>query len=306
MPPALTPKAPALTLKAPALTLKAPAKINWSLFVLGRRPDGYHDIRSLMQRIGLYDTLTFSESAAAGALTLAADMDLPPEQNLVYRAALLLREQAGIREGAAITLTKEIPSGAGLGGGSSDAAATLTGLNLFWGLGLSATELKELGGRLGSDVPFFFDGPLALAEGRGELLTPLPIERSRTLLVVKPAVSIETAWAYRELSTTSAFGDLTKGAATVNNIQLIYEALKAGDSGRLAGLLRNDFETVVFNRYSVVGELRQALRDRGAAAALMSGSGSAVFGLFEDRQSAERAAGHFSGHFCRVVETLTA
>lgn len=294
------------------LTVTAPAKINWSLFVLGRRQDGYHDILSLMQLIGLYDTLTFEESGRSGALTLVTDMDLPPERNLVYRAAELLRERAGVRTGATITLAKEIPSGAGLGGGSSDAAAALKGLNRLWGLGLPAAELKELGGRLGSDIPFFFDGPLARAEGRGELLTPLPAGRPLTLLLVKPAVSVETAWAYRELSATSAPQgsprDLTKRGETINNIQLIYEALKAGDGARLAPLVHNDFEDIVFKKYSAVGEIRRKLLSGGALLSLMSGSGSAVFGLFDDRRSAERAACRFDrsgGLFCRVVETLT-
>ncbi|MEW5744362.1 MAG: 4-(cytidine 5'-diphospho)-2-C-methyl-D-erythritol kinase [Nitrospirota bacterium] len=295
------------------LTVKAPAKINWSLHVLTRRDDGYHAIRSLMHCVGLCDTLTFSDTGSTGTIELVSAMELPPEQNIVYRAAELLRSHAGTDRGARITLVKEIPSGAGLGGGSSDAAAALKGLNELWGLGMERAELKALGSRLGSDVPFFFDAPLAIAEGRGELLTPLSLSRSYTLLLVKPALSVETAWAYRELS-ASALGrggamspaeELTKERQTINNIQLIYEALKSGDRARLASLVHNDFEGIVFKRYSVIRAIKEGLLACGALPALMSGSGSTVFGLFEDRETALSASRRFPQHFCRVAETLT-
>ncbi|NTU41797.1 MAG: 4-(cytidine 5'-diphospho)-2-C-methyl-D-erythritol kinase, partial [Nitrospirales bacterium] len=151
------------------LVLKAPAKINWSLFVLGKRPDGYHNILSLMQTVSLSDTIEIHPSERIEVIT---EMDIPVEQNLVYRAAILLRDHAECRSGARIILKKEIPAGAGLGGGSSDAATALMGLNLFWRLGLSRETLKKVGEQIGSDVPFFFHSPIAMAEGRGEILTP--------------------------------------------------------------------------------------------------------------------------------------
>src|SRR5512135_250912 len=175
------------------ITLNPPAKINWSLYILDKRADGYHNILSLMQCVGLYDSITFEH---AGAIEFQSDMVIPKEMNLVYRSALALKKQTGTDLGARISLRKEVPSGAGLGGGSSDAAFTLMGLNRLWDLGLSHSELKEIGATLGSDVPFFFDCPAALVQGRGEILHPRQVSGSLILLLVKPEVAIPTAWAY--------------------------------------------------------------------------------------------------------------
>ncbi|MFO0752168.1 MAG: 4-(cytidine 5'-diphospho)-2-C-methyl-D-erythritol kinase [Thermodesulfovibrionales bacterium] len=292
------------------LTVTAPAKINWSLYVLGRREDGYHTILSLMQRIGLYDTLTFE---ASSRLELHAAMDLPPERNLVFRAAAMLREHTGTKAGARITLKKEIPAGAGLGGGSSDAASALLGLNTLWGLGLSRSELKELGGRLGSDVPFFLEeAPLAVAEGRGEVLSPLSLAASYSVLVVHPAFSVSTAWAYGALDAALRSGssgtprELTKADNSMNNIKFIYEALAAGFLHRLSSLVHNDFEEVVSGEHPVIGAIKARMREQGAVVALMSGSGSAVFGLFEDSEQALSVSRSFAPFFSRVAETLSA
>ncbi len=282
------------------LILKAPAKINWSLHVLRKREDGYHDILSLMQTVSLCDTLEISPS---DDLELLSDMDIPPEQNLVYRAALLLRELTGAKSGARIVLRKEIPSGAGLGGGSSDAAAALLGLNSLWGLGLTPEELSGIGARIGSDVPFFFFPPMATAEGRGEILTPLEISTPYTLLLVKPEVSVPTAWAYGALALQDR--NLTKSGDPGNNIRLIYQALMKRDLTSLRSLVHNDFEAVVQARYPVIGEIKERLVDSGASLALMSGSGSAIFGLFEDRERASLASRDLSGHWNRIVETGT-
>lgn len=285
------------------LTVKAPAKINWSLFVLDKREDGYHNIVSLLQCIGLYDVIDFELS---DDLILESSLDLPCEQNLVYKAAILLRDYSGTKNGARITLKKEIPSGAGLGGGSSDAAFTLMSLNKLWELGLDNGELKLLGNKLGSDVPFFFDGPLALAEGRGERLTSLPVARSHVLLLVKADCSVSTSWAYGELGRAGK-GDmaLTKIDNKINNIQFIYGAVAAGDLSGIARSARNDFEYAVIRRYPVIGTVKEQLLKSGAVMALMSGSGSAVFGLFEDENRALNASGYFPSYFCRVVKTLT-
>ncbi|MBF0506029.1 MAG: 4-(cytidine 5'-diphospho)-2-C-methyl-D-erythritol kinase [Nitrospirae bacterium] len=284
------------------LTVKAPAKINWSLFVLDKREDGYHNIVSLLQCIGLYDVIEFELS---DGLTLESNLDLPFEQNLVYRAAVLLRDYAGIKKGARITLKKEIPSGAGLGGGSSDGAYTLMALNKLWELGLDNGELKLLGNKLGSDVPFFFNGPLALAEGRGERLTSLAVAMSHVLLLVKADCSVSTSWAYGELG-RAVRGDiaLTKTDNKINNIQFIYGAVAAGDLSSIARNARNDFEDAVIRQYPVIGTVKEQLIKSGAVMALMSGSGSAVFGLFEDENVALNAAGDFPSYFCKVVKTL--
>ncbi|MBI3592494.1 MAG: 4-(cytidine 5'-diphospho)-2-C-methyl-D-erythritol kinase [Nitrospirae bacterium] len=295
------------------LTLQAPAKINWSLYVLNKRDDGYHNILSLMQCIGLYDTLSFEYS---DGIELVSDMDIQTHQNLVFKAARMLQQHAGTKNGARIILEKEIPSGAGLGGGSSDAAYTLIGLNKLWGLGIDSSELKSIGSELGSDVPFFFDCPIAIAQGRGEMLTPLKLNAAYTLLLVKPPVSVSTAWAYEAVRSASADSivregvcggnlELTKIDNKINNIQLIYRALNTGDIYSLRSMVHNDFEDVVIKQHQVIGDIKDKLLECGALLALMSGSGSAVFGLFEDRDTAISSAGHFSRCFNRVVNTLT-
>ncbi|MCL4456080.1 MAG: 4-(cytidine 5'-diphospho)-2-C-methyl-D-erythritol kinase [Nitrospirae bacterium] len=291
------------------LVLKAPAKINWSLYVLNKRDDGYHNIVSLMHCIGLYDMLTFEPS---DTIELVSDMDLPDNQNLVYKAAVKLRSYAGTKMGARITLKKEIPSGAGLGGGSSDAAYTLIGLNKLWGLGLDAGELKDMGSGLGADVPFFFDCPIAIAEGKGEILMPLSISVPYTLLVVKPSISVSTAWAYEKIGERlvgQGAGqkgrlELTKTGDKINNIKLIYDALKEGDTSFLKAKLHNDFEDAVKRKYPVIGFIKEELLNAGALLSIMSGSGSAVFGLFEDRDKAISVSSRFSSYWNRVVETL--
>jgi 4-diphosphocytidyl-2-C-methyl-D-erythritol kinase len=178
------------------LTLRAPAKINWFLHVLGKREDGYHDIRSLMQRVTLSDTLSFEES---GSLEIITEAPISPEENLVLKAARLLQEQTKTQGGARMTLRKEIPLGAGLGGGSSDAAATLKGLAELWDVSPSRQALRELAASLGSDVPFFLEGPAAMVEGRGEKVTPVALTRSWPLLLVKPPLPVSAGWAYGNL-----------------------------------------------------------------------------------------------------------
>jgi 4-diphosphocytidyl-2-C-methyl-D-erythritol kinase len=287
------------------ITLNAPAKINWSLYVLDRRPDGYHNIVSLMQSVGLYDTLSFK---AGRSLMLNSDMSVPQEQNLVFRAAIALQKFAGIDSGAFISLKKEIPTGAGLGGGSSDAASALIGLNRLWGLGLSLSVLGEIGAALGSDVPFFLNSPSAIAHGRGELLIPTSVRAGYTLLLVKPKASIPTVWAYQTIANLRQgihdAADLTNQGEKLNNIKLIIRTLGNGPITLLGDLLHNDFEEVAIERYPVIGEVKKKLLGAGAAAALLCGSGSALFGFFEDRKTALRASDLFSAHWNRVVETL--
>lgn len=283
--------------------LKAAAKINWSLYVLNKRDDGYHNILSLMHCIGLYDTLTFDYS---DRLELRTNMDLPTEQNLVFKAADMLQRHTGIKAGAKITLKKDIPPGAGLGGGSSDAVCALIGLNKLWGIGLSKDEIKTLGSKIGSDMPFFLECPLAIVEGRGEFLTPLRIDIPYFLLVVKPKVSVSTAWAYGEIGERGKGRkpdiELTKNA---NNIKLVYEALKSGDTSFLDDIIYNDFEHIVAKKHPVVASLKEDLLRAGATSAIMSGSGSSVFGLFESKERAVKASMHFETCWHRVVETLT-
>jgi 4-diphosphocytidyl-2-C-methyl-D-erythritol kinase len=287
------------------ITIKAPAKINWTLYVMDRRPDGYHNIISLIQRIALYDTLKFE---AAEEISLNCSMNIPEEDNLVYRAALALKRASGYEKGAVITLEKDIPHGAGLGGGSSDAAFTLIGLNELWKLGFNIFRLREIGETLGSDVPFFIGSNVALVRGRGEMLIPEHIRNGLVLLVVKPEESIPTAAAYRAIaesrSAPNGCPDLTNIEEKLNNIRLIIGALNDGPIDLTGSLLQNDFEKVAIGMSPVIGEIKEGLLKAGAAAALLSGSGSAIFGLFESRKIAEKASGMFVSHWNRVVETL--
>ncbi|SRR5208283_188744 len=289
-------------------TLKAPAKINWSLFVLNERVDGYHNILSLMHCIGLYDRLTFDHSESIEVIT---DDDIQTEENLVFKAAVMLKKHAGANKGARIVLQKDIPMQAGLGGGSSDAACTLKGLNRLWDLRLDTAQLQRLGSELGSDVPFFFHCPLALVEGKGEHLTPLNIGVPYTLLLIKPPFSISTAWAYRKLMSQRADGgvthegmELTKMTDKIDNINLICRMLKAGDVSSLKLVIQNDFESITKETYPLIGRLKGELLEAGAHLSLMTGSGSAVFGLFSNKGKAMEAATHFSDYWNRVVDTL--
>jgi 4-diphosphocytidyl-2-C-methyl-D-erythritol kinase len=280
------------------LSLKAPAKINWFLNVRCKRSDGYHEISSLMQCLTLGDSLTFED---ADDIDVSADLPIPREENLVYKAALLMRERCGIRKGVRITLKKEIPLAAGLGGGSSDAAYTMRGLNDFWGLTLTPAELADLGSGIGSDVPFFFHGPAALIEGRGERVTPVALKRSCTLLLVKPPTGISAAWAYGQMKAAPCHEALPKRDSPVAQF---CRALDEGNFSFLSSLQSNDLEPPVLREHPVIGEIKEELRRKGALFSSMSGSGSTVFGVFASDEDAGRAAADFSPYWCRAARTL--
>jgi len=277
----------------PLLNLRAPAKINWFLSVLARRKDGYHDINSLMQRVSLYDDLLFH---SASTLQVICDSDIPLEDNLVYKAASLLQNYTSCRKGIKIILHKNIPKSAGLGGGSSDAASTLLGLNTLWGLGLKNRELAAMGLEIGSDVPFFLNGPSALIQGRGERITHMDFDSSMALLLVKPRVSVSTAWAYKSVK------KLTKKTI---DIKLFCRAFDERDFASLSSMLKNDLEKIVVKEYPVVGKIKNGLLEQGSVLSAMSGSGPTVFGVFESTANASSAAREFGEHWCRVVTTVT-
>ena len=278
-------------------TLSAPAKINWFLTILRKRQDVYNEILSLMQCVTLYDSLSFELSDDTNVVT---DAPIPLERNLVYRAAMLMKETAGVKTGAKITLKKETPLQAGLGGGSSDAAFTLMGLNRLWSLGLSQGELMKLGEALGSDVPFFLNGSVALAEGRGEIVSPLRINKSYTILLVKPPISVSTEWAYSQ-------ADLSREGLTKkdNNIKLFCQALEDGDFGLLSSIQGNDLEMFVVRKYPVIDEIKQELLNLGAVFSSMSGSGPTVFGVFGTDKKTAVAKEHMAPYWYRVVRTIT-
>jgi 4-diphosphocytidyl-2-C-methyl-D-erythritol kinase len=277
-------------------SLKAPAKINWFLQILRKREDGYHDIRSVMQCVNLYDDLTFEN---AGSIEVVCDLGHPVHHNIVYKAASLLKKYASYGKGAKVVVKKNIPVGAGLGGGSSDAAYTLLGLNILWGLGMSDDELGSISAGIGSDIPFFFKGPSALVEGKGEKITPLKILSPVVLLLVKPQISVSTAWAYARFDLDNE--KLTKKPV---DIKLFCQALDKGDFTSLDMMLYNDFEDVVMSEYPVIREIKHRLLEMGAVISAMSGSGSTVFGVFRSKVEADKAAQSMKTVFCRVVETI--
>ena len=280
------------------LTVQAPAKVNLTLRVLGRRPDGYHDLESVVAAVTLFDVLEFS---ASDDLHLACE-GIPVsagEDNLVLRAARLLRTESGTRAGAQMRLEKRIPPGRGFGGGSADAAATLVALDALWGLGLAREDLARLGARVGSDVPFFFGSPVAILRGRGERLKAVQ-SRSPWWLAL--------AWPDYCLATVDVYAALDRLAESVNGrpeATAILEALEGPASGASA-LLVNDLEGAA-RRVRLDGmDLRAIFRQSGAASVGMTGSGSAYFALADTEGQARRFrdAARAAGADAEVVRPL--
>ncbi|UCH79704.1 MAG: 4-(cytidine 5'-diphospho)-2-C-methyl-D-erythritol kinase [Nitrospiraceae bacterium] len=301
------------------LTLKAPAKINWFLKILGLRDDGFHEIQSLMQKISLYDVLKISP---ADDLSLKTEGSIAEKDNLVYRAAALLKSTYSVNEGACMELHKNIPVGAGLGGGSSDAAAALMGLNQLWSLGLSSESLSELAARIGSDVPFFLYGPASFVYGRGEKMTPCKNKKKLYILLVKPPFAVSTAWAYKNFQSTRLLEQetqdqenslklydnlpkLTKKREKVNNIKLLIRNIEEAHFSAISGSELNDLESVLIREFHVIAEIKDRLRRLGAVFSLMSGSGSTVFGVFRSENEAEAASGEFQDFWTAAVHTIT-
>ncbi len=264
-------------------TLPAFAKINLSLRVLGRRADGYHELRTVFQIISLKDSLTFEEIDGEAVELICSEPDVPAdESNLVVRAASALRERFGVRRGARVRLEKRIPAGGGLGGGSSDAAAALVGLTHLWGIKTDAGELSEMGARLGADVPFFLTGGTALGTGTGAEISPLKDLPRKALVVVTPGVRVSTVEAFGALGLTA----LTKIGSAVM-LPISHAEAEFHDS--LCGVMSNDFEPVVLRLFPEIGRAKEALLRAGAECAMLSGSGSSVFGVFENEGAAARS-----------------
>jgi 4-diphosphocytidyl-2-C-methyl-D-erythritol kinase len=263
--------------KGDAVLVRAPAKVNLFLEILGKRPDGYHEIATLMVAVSLYDRLEFTEERS-GRLDLHCDepsLSAGPD-NLVWRAAELLRQRYGVSRGARIQLGKRIPLAAGLAGGSSDAAAALTGLNELWQLGLSRIELAARAAELGSDVAFFFATPAAWCTGRGEIVAPCPIGRTLQLLLVCPEAGLATAAVYRGVRVPAEPLD---GVA-------IRQALAAGDLEKLGGTLHNRLQPAAEKLCPEVADLFAELGTTASLGRLMSGSGSSLFALCRNRSEA--------------------
>ncbi len=276
---------PSASVPGPAtVRIHAPAKVNLILRVLDRRPDGYHNLWSLMQTVGLEDVVTIRRSATPEIRLQCEHTVLTADQtNLVYRAAALIRERAGVTDGLDIELTKRIPLGAGLGGGSSDAAATILGLNQLLGLGWSVSQMEDVGQLLGSDVPFFFSAPTAIVSGRGEAVRRVRIEGERWVVLVNPGFPVETRWAYRQLAQTRT----RVRPPTDALVQLSHQDVVSWE--RVCELAENDFEESVFAGHPILRDLKTQLLSHGAELALLSGSGATVFGVFLDAAAASRA-----------------
>jgi 4-diphosphocytidyl-2-C-methyl-D-erythritol kinase len=287
---------------APVITLRAPAKINLGLQVLGRRPDGYHDILSLLTPVALYDVVRV-ESATSGIDLICPDSDLPTDNgNLVYRAARLVLDECRSTAGVHLELKKAIPVGAGLGGGSSDGAATLRGVNELLGRPLRDRDLHRLAVSLGADVPFFLLGCAAVAEGIGDRLTPRAGIAEVWTVLAYPGFQVSTRWAYEHLPLTiggnasniKAFGVISARQATAYRERLLDRQTLTLDD--LLPILVNDFEPLVFSHFPQLGEIRRALLGAGARAAPMSGSGPTLVGLFASEVEARAARDQVSGH----------
>ncbi len=267
------------------MTFASHAKINLGLRVLGKRPDGYHEIETLFQEISLKDEIDIV--LTEGGISVKCDPAICPENrdNLAVQAALLLRQKSNRTGGCRITIHKNIPIGAGLGGGSSNAATTLKALNRMWNLGLTEHVLEELGASLGSDVPFFIKGGTALGSGRGEKLLPVRLPIQYWGLLVCPGFSVSTRWAYQ-----SANFSLTKTAKSSKFFRFLE---KLDDVGNWKEFLPNDLETVVFSRYPTLRTIVDKLYEVGAFYARMSGSGSSLLGLFLSLEAARKAVSAF-------------
>jgi 4-diphosphocytidyl-2-C-methyl-D-erythritol kinase len=272
------------------ITRRAYAKINLALEVLFRRPDGYHEIRTVMQTVGLYDELIFEKTALEG-ISLRTDSPAVPadEGNLAHRAAALVFAHHPAPDGVAVTLKKNIPVAAGLAGGSSDAAAVFHGLNELFDLQMTGEEMQGLGLKIGADVPYCLTGGIALAEGVGERLTPLPPLPPCHILLVKPDLAVSTKWVYDNLRLTETAPRLA--------VDGVIAALWHRDLAGIAAQMDNTLETVTAAAYPVISEIKRQIRDLGALNALMSGSGPTVFGIFDDEERAKFAYHKMFAHF---------
>jgi 4-diphosphocytidyl-2-C-methyl-D-erythritol kinase len=264
------------------LRLRAYGKINLGLDVVRKREDGYHELRMIMQTVGLYDELKM-RVIPEDEIRLSVNLSFLPtnKNNLIYKAIELIKEEFSITKGVEVRLEKRIPVAAGMAGGSSNAAAALVGMNRLFQLGLSKKQLMEYGVRLGADVPYCIMRGTALSEGIGEILTPLPPMPKCYILLAKPGISVSTKYVYQNLNVNQ----LTDHP----DIDGIASALKVGDLKGICDRLSNVLETVTIKDHPMIEEIKQFMVEQGAMNALMSGSGPTIFGIFENRNQAKKA-----------------
>ena len=268
------------------MELKATAKINLGLDVLRKREDGYHDLRMIMQMTGMFDRISMFPRAGRPGISFRTNLPYIPanENNLAYRAAKILMDEFEVSDGLSINLQKFIPVAAGLAGGSTDAAAVLIGTNKLFHLGLSLEELMVRGKKLGADVPYCLLGGTALAEGIGEVLTPLPDMPPCSILLAKPPVSVSTKEVYGALRADEI--------ESHPDIDGMVEALKAGDLLGICDRCANVLEDVTAPSRPIIGEMERDMKKMGALCSIMSGSGPTVFGIFDDESAARKCRNH--------------
>lgn len=275
------------------MILKSYAKLNVSLEISEKRPDSFHNLKTIFERISLFDTISLELLPAGRIMVRTNRADLPSDgNNLVYRAAELLQREYGVAQGARIRLNKRIPVGAGLGGGSSNAATVLAGLNRLWRLGITRKRLAAHAGRIGSDVPFFvYDCPFAVGSGRGEIIRPLSSLRKTRFwhVLVVPRVAVSTPLVYRQWDMRQKnrngkeSGRLTKGGF---DVKILTSELKRHDVPRISSRVYNSLEQVTISLFPVVSLVKKSLEDAGMKPVLMSGSGPAVFGIAASKKEA--------------------
>ena len=263
------------------ITRKAYAKVNLGLDVTGKRDDGYHIVRMIMQNVDIYDTLTFRDNDD-GTISLKASSDTIPtdKTNLICKVAYQLKELYGVKKGVDIELIKRIPVAAGMAGGSTDGAAAYLALNELWELGLSKEELCRLAVKLGADIPYCIMGGTALAEGIGEELTPLKDMPECFIVVAKPAIAVSTGWVYTELD-----GREIKNHPDIDGIR---KSLEEGNLKDMCLKIENVLEDVTTSKYTVIKDIEKILEDAGAIRAFMTGSGPTVFAIFDEEEKAKR------------------
>lgn len=275
------------------IKVRAHGKINLALDVLRKREDGYHDVRMIMQSVGLYDNIEIVNLGQSKSGKPEIDIEcnlryLPNnENNLAYKAALLLMDEFFISAHIVIKIKKMIPVAAGMAGGSADAAAVLKGVNKLFGLHLTNEELKKRGVTLGADIPYCVDGGTALSEGIGEILTPLPPMPQCIILLVKPPINVSTKLVY---------GNLDAANNTYHpDIDGMIKAIEAGDLKAMTEKMGNVLATVTEAEYPIITEIKEKMLEMGALGSMMSGSGPTVFGIFDNREAAKAAYTFFKG-----------
>ncbi|HHT9138179.1 MAG TPA: 4-(cytidine 5'-diphospho)-2-C-methyl-D-erythritol kinase [Candidatus Wunengus sp. YC60] len=261
------------------IKIAAPAKINLFLEILGKRQDGYHEIETVMQEISLFDYLYMEDYDKGVAFTCSNPKLATGEENLVVKAVRLMQKESGTSKGVKIHLDKRIPIGAGLGGGSSDAVATLAGLNRLWQTGYDEKQLMSLAGKLGSDTPFFVVGNTAICKGRGEIVTPYPLNVKYNYVIIYPSFEVSTAAVYKNFKIS-----LTKN---LKDVSFFLQKLESGSPQELGSGLHNRLEDVVFRLYPDIEKIKKTLTKFDFCGTLLSGSGSALYGLCKEEMDSK-------------------